>query len=203
MSQLESQFAPFWLGEPPPATPSCAVPAFNLDEVHRLQTQLFRDAEKVLGPCVHGCTIEPARFVVGLTGLARRVGGVITIHLDRMAAMDWESCVAELGHELVHALDGLTGEPTWLEEGMACAFGVGQAAAMFGRVPMYRAPGAYREALKMVASIPDQFAVVKALRAQGIPMCRVTPQRLMAAAPGIDEVLALKLCERWTCNTTA
>jgi len=197
MTHLEPEFAPYWRGEPPRVTPSCDVPAFNLDDVHRLQRQLFRDAQKVLGPCVHDYTIEPARFVVGMTGRARRMGSVITIDLDCAAATDWESCVAVLGHELVHALDGLTGEQTWLEEGMACAFGVGQAAAMFDSVPVYRATGAYREALKMVASIPDQFAVVKALRARGIPMCRVMPQRLIDAAPGIDAATARKLCEQF------
>ncbi len=196
MSHLESEFAPLWRGEPPAISP-CDVPVFNLDEVHRLQTLLLREAEKVLGPRTHDHTIEPARFAAGTSGRALRKGRVITIDLGRIAATDWQSCVAELGHELVHALDGLTGDQTWLEEGMACAFGVGQAAAMFDSVPMHRAPGAYGEALKMVASIPDQFAVIKGLRARGIPMCRVTPSQLMAAAPGIDAATATKLCERF------
>lgn len=198
MSHLESEIAQpsFWAGEPPASSP-CDVPAFNLDEVHRLQTLLFRDAERVLGPCAHDYTIEPARFVASTTGRALRMGRVITIDLDCVAASDWQYCVAELGHELVHALDGLSGHQTWLEEGAACAFGLGQAAAMFGSVPMNMAPGAYREALKLVAAIPDQFAVIKGLRARGIRLCRVTPSQLMHAAPGVDAATATNLCERF------
>jgi len=118
-------------------------PAFNLPEVDRLQAGLMRCAEQALGPRNHDFSIAPARFVTGATGCTERIGNEITIELELNAAKDWQCCVAELGHELVHALDGLTGYPTVLEEGIACAFGLGQCAGWFdGETPCICAPGA-------------------------------------------------------------
>lgn len=173
------------------------VPALYLDDVHALQADLWQHVQRVLGPCAHAYTIEPAHFAVDNTACAVRIGNDITISLDLHAARDWPSCVCILGHELVHALDGLTGHASWLEEGVGCLFGIGQCVAMFGRAPMHLCSGAYRSAAKLAASIPNQFDVVKALRAQGIRMCSVTPAQLRATAPGIDARTAQILCARF------
>jgi|GEM_PF-3382248 len=174
------------------------LPAFNLPEVHRLQADLMGYAEKLLGPRSHKFNIAPARFVMGTTGSTERIGNEITIELELNAAKDWQCCVAELGHELVHALDGLTGYPTVLEEGIACAFGLGQCAAMFdGDTPLYLCKARYRQALQLAVSLPTPFAVVKRLRAQGIPLCRVAPKDLMNVAPSIGPTTAELMCRRF------
>lgn len=173
------------------------LPAFNLPEVHRLQADLMGYAEKLLGPRNHRFNVAPARFVTGTTGRTTRVGSEITIELELNAAKDWSCCAAELGHELVHALDGLTGYPTVLEEGIACAFGLGQCGALSDEIPFYLCKGHYLDALCMVAAIPKQFAVVRALRGRGIRMCDVTPHHLTAAAPRMHDGVAAKLCERF------
>jgi len=173
------------------------VPAFHLDDVHALQADLWQHAQRALGPVTHGYAIAPAYFAIDDAASAVRIGNNITISLDVHAARDWPSCVSILGHELVHALDGLTGHASWLEEGVGCLFGIGQCVAMFGHAPMDLCSGAYRSAAKLVASIPNQFDVVKALRAQDIRMCGVTPAQLLAAAPGIDVRTAQILCARF------
>lgn len=173
------------------------VPAFHLDDVHRLQAELWEQAQRALGPCTHRYTVAPARFVSGEVSCTVREGNAITINLDLYAARDWASCAAILSHELVHALDGLTGHPTWLEEGIACLFGIGQCAAMFDEVPMHLCSGGYRHAATLVASVPNQLDVVKSLRAQDVRMCAVTPAQLMAAAPGIDSDTVHALCARF------
>ena len=175
---------------PPPPD----VPAFNLEEVHCMQAGLMQHAERVLGPRSHDLHVEPARFVRGTTGSATRFGRRIVIELESCAAMDWQCCAVELGHELVHALDGVTGRSTWLEEGVACLFGLGQCVAMFEGAPLYMCNGRYREATMMVASIPDQFSVIKALRAKGTHLCSVTPLQLLELEPGMEAAAAAKLC---------
>ena len=176
------------LDEPPD------VPVFHLDDVRKLQADLWQQAVHLLGPCTHPYTIAPARFVINDISCATRIGSEITICLDIHAARDWAACTSILAHELVHALDGLTGHTSWLEEGVACLFGIGQCAAMFDDVPMHLCSGAYRGAANLVASIPNQFDVVKALRAQGSHLCSVTHAQLMAAAPTIDAQTAQFLC---------
>jgi len=173
------------------------LPVFRLDDVHRMQAELWHHAQRALGPCTHGYTVAPARFVTGEEASTVRIGNVITINLEINAARDWASCTAILGHELVHALDGLSGHPSWLEEGVATAFGIGQCAAMFDAVPQGLCKGAYLHAMRLVASIPNQFEVVKALRAQGIRLCNVTPTQLMAAVPSVDPDTAHALCARF------
>lgn len=174
------------------------VPAFHLDDVHAMQADLFQHAQRALGPCTHAYTIAPAQFSVEEgESCAVRIGPEISIRLDIHAARDWAACTMILGHELVHALDGLTGHPTWLEEGVATLFGIGQCAAMFDEVPTHLCKGAYHHAAKLVASVPRQLEVVKALRAQGIRMCSVTPAQLSAAAPSIDARTAKALCARF------
>lgn len=173
------------------------IPVFRLDDVHQMQAELLAHAERVLGPRSHGFTIAPARFTNGTTGCTARIGDAITIHLEINAAGDWPCCATVLGHELVHALDGLTGHPTWLEEGVACLFGIGQCAAMFGHAPTRLCNGRYLDALRMVTAIPDVFAVVKSLRARGVRFPGITPRHLMDAAPGVDPQTAEALCARF------
>ncbi|HEY5805393.1 MAG TPA: hypothetical protein VIT90_17070 [Lysobacter sp.] len=173
------------------------VPAFYLDDMHAMQAELWQHAQRVLGPCAHGYSLAPARFVADEASCATRIGNEITIYLDLNAAGDWACCAAILGHELVHALDGLSGHASWLEEGMGCLFGIGQCAAMFDDVPTHLCSGAYLHALKLVAAIPNPFDVVKSLRAQGLRMCSITPGQLMAAAPAVDRALAAHLCARF------
>lgn len=173
------------------------VPAFHLDDVHALQADMWGHAQRALGPATHGYSVAPAHFAIDDTACAVRIGNDITISLDVHAARDWPSCVCILGHELVHALDGMTGHASWLEEGVGCLFGIGQCVAMYGHAPMDLCSGAYRSAAKLVASIPNQFDVVKTLRAQGIRMCSVRPAQLLAVAPGIDARTAQILCSRF------
>ena len=173
------------------------VPVFRLDEVHRMQAELFHNAERVLGPRTHDFVIMPAQFVAGTEACAMRLGDEITIQLEYNAARDWEHCTAILGHEIVHALDGLFGPPTWLEEGVACAFGISQCAAWYGRVPNELIKGSYTRALSLIGRVPDVFSAVRTLRAEGLRLGRVTPGRLMDAAPGVDASLAASLCARF------
>jgi len=170
------------------------APVCDLAAVHDLQRRLLREAERMLGPRRGCATIRPATFVATTTGCTRRVGDTISIELEINALRDWSCCVAELAHELVHALDGLTGDPSWLEEGVAGAFGAAMAITMFEDPPMYLFEGDYLEALRLTASIPDQFAAIKSLRAQGIALHAVTVQQLMAAAPGLSADHAALLC---------
>lgn len=173
------------------------LPAFHLDEVHRMQSQLLVNIQHLLGPCMHDFAIEPARFVDGTTANATRFQDRITIELERSAATDWVYCAAILGHELVHAWDGLLATPSCLEEGVACAFGIGQAAAWFDHVPSELAKGSYQQTLKLVAAVPDLFGVVRSLRRKGIHLSNIKPWQLIAASPAVGQPLATALCARF------
>ena len=174
------------------------LPAFFIEDVHKMQADLWQHAQRALGPCTHGYTIAPARFVAEEASCAMRIGNEISIYLDLNAAADWACCAAILGHELVHALDGPSGSPSWLEEGMGRLFGMGQCAAMFGDAPTHLCRGAYFHALKSVADIPDALGVVRSLRSKGLRMRSLTPAQLMAEVPTLDDRAAHMLCARFT-----
>lgn len=176
-----------------PAQPPISEP----QRVAELQSWLLDACEIAIGPRQHAHTILPATFNDSGPGFAERRGGIIRIDLQPLAANDWQVCVAQLGHELVHAVNGLTGWPTWLEEGVATAFGIGQCFAMFNEVPGYLCRGRYGEAVHDVGRIPSLFVVVRRLRAHGVSLSGVTPALLKAASAGIDAALADKLCRRF------
>ena len=170
-------------------------PSDDPENLLRLQNELMRNAEAMLGPRDSSILIDPPGFTDDLPHVIPTSSCFVWKALLGPAAKDhWRFAVFQLAHETVHLLNPQTGDGNYLEEGIAVEFS--------RRIqPPYNIDivvnlQVYEDAHELVLQLPvNALSAAKRIRESvgSLNVGKVTAQDLEKLFPDVDKAILIKL----------